>query len=117
MISLLLRRASANQYSLIGPQHACAVEFVDTVDNLGPFGGGELYRTLLTYLDGGGIATFRDDTAEFDDVGPFDPHRRQEQGLEFDEKQRGNNAATLSVTDARKAASNSISSTDSIFDR
>ena len=83
---------------------------------LGLLGGGELYRILLTYLDGGGIATFRDENDEFDEKGPFDPQQRQEQGFEF-EKERGNNAATLSVTDARKAASNSIFSARPSFNR
>ena len=103
MSSLLLRRAHAIQFSSFGPLHACAAEFVDTVADLGP-----LDCTLLTYLDGGIIATLRVDTAEFDDVGPFDPQQRYEQGLEFDEKQRGNNVVTLSVTAARKSSSNSI---------
>ena len=83
---------------------------------LGPLGGGELYRTLLIYLDGGGIATSRVDTVDLDEKGPFDPQQRQEQCLES-AIARGNNAATLSVTDARKAASNSICSAGPSFNR
>jgi hypothetical protein len=105
----MVQIVTANQFSPIGPQHAWAAEFVETVGIIGPLGGGELYRTLLTYLDGGGIGTLR--------AGPSNPQQRQEQGLEFDEKQWGNNAATLSVTAARKAASKSISSTELAFCR
>ncbi len=64
---------------------------------------GELLRTLLTNLDGG-ISTFRVDSAE---VGPFDPQEQQEQGP-VDEKQRGKNATTLCIAEARRAASNSF---------
>ena len=43
----------------IGPLHVGAVS-LGTIDILGdgPFGGAELYRALLIYLDGGGRATF-----------------------------------------------------------
>ncbi len=77
----------------MGPEHACAADFVTTTDNLGPLGGGELYRGLLIYLDGGGIAVFRD---EFAEVGPFDPQEKQEQDLVLDEKQLEIIAARLS---------------------
>ncbi len=79
--------------------------------NLGPLDG-ELVRALLTNLEGGGFAMFPADTAELDDVDPFDPQNLQEQGLEFDEKQRGKNNATLSIAEARSASSNLISWSD-----
>jgi hypothetical protein len=55
-------------------------------------------------------------STEIDDVGLLEPQKWQEHGLDFDEKQRGKNATTLSIADARSAASNSISSSEPAFD-
>ncbi len=53
-----------------GPMHVGASLFDILGD--GPFGGGEEYRALLTYLDGGGSARFWFATAEFEDAVVFD---------------------------------------------
>ena len=72
----------------------------------GPFGGGELYRDLLTDLAGGGSAAFRFAATEFEDVWVFGLQKKQAHRLEFKAKHRGHNAATLSLTDWSNAASN-----------
>ncbi len=71
-------------------------------------GGKERFTTLRTYLDGEGVANFSATSAELDDVGLLVLQLGQEQGFEFDEKQRGKNAMTLSIADASSAASYSI---------
>ncbi len=73
------------------------------------------FGNLLTNLDGGGDALLCAETAELDDVGPFDPQKWQEQGP-VDEKQRGKNATTPCIAEARSIASNSFWTLDLVFE-